>query len=267
MTATKPRRVRRLKVAAVVGAIALLVAGVVVAKRLRAADSADVDPDRTDESAWQKVMSGLSEGGETTVTMARQAFSLAFEQLPGVAVPAGPRDDIRSGSAALRMMVAHWDELTGHEQQTVISYLPSADSANTESGDGVVPSTEGALEDPRTQRAGMVVFASASRTRVTPGGPVRAPRDGPDDATRNTIAARFAELQASLEARSGASLTGAVELSFNTREIVADSAAYTLPHSAGQLVTYPKPPNGVNSEPNTSSEQGQQFIRAGAGSC
>lgn len=168
-----------------------------------------------EESAWQHVMNELPDTGETTVEMARQAFSLAFEQLPGVQMPAGARGDIQSGSAALRMMIAHWPELSDPDRETVLSYLPSADGGSTPTGDTIVK-----------------LIGYSSR---------RSEAGGPDDATKALIERRVAALRTSLGGRAGAFLRGDVELSYNTRDIVVGSAAYALPHTAGQVLTNPTP--------------------------
>ena len=170
---------------------------------------------RPEETAWQHVMDELPETGETTVEMARQAFSLTFEQLPGVHTPAGTRGDIQSGSAALRMMIAHWAELSDADRGTVLSYLPTADGDSTPTGDTIVK-----------------LIGYSSR---------RSEAGGPDDATKALIERRVAALRTSLGARAGAFLVGEVELSYNTRDIVVGSAAYALPHTAGQVLTNPTP--------------------------
>ena len=167
------------------------------------------------ETAWQHVMDELPESGRTTVEMAREAFSLAFEPLPGADVPSGTRDEIQSGSAALRMMIAHWSELSDGDRQTVLSYLPDAGGGSTPTGDTIVKLIG---YSPRTNEAG-----------------------GPDEATKGLIERRVGALRAALGGRAGALLIGEVELSYNTRDIVVGSAAYSLPHTVGQVLTNPTP--------------------------
>ncbi len=189
------------------------------------------------QTAWQRVMNGTTDTGETTVTMARQAFSLTFERLPGVAVPKGSRDDIQSGSAALRMMIAHWAELTVREQNTVLSYLPTDDTGAASTTTGV-PVTEGAAGRVDTDGVQMVSFVrptGAGPTGIQPS----AAAGGPDDATKQLIAGRAEALRVAIGALAGKFLIGEVSLSYNSREIEKGSAAYTLPHAAGQLVTHP----------------------------
>src|SRR5688500_16177897 len=119
---------RQMRIVAGLLAVAIVATGtVLLVIRARADDPAAATPGMPSQSAWQQVMAGATDSGETTATMARQAFSLTFEALNDVDLPSGSRNDIQSGSAALRMMIAHWDELTTPEQNTVLSYLPSDD--------------------------------------------------------------------------------------------------------------------------------------------
>lgn len=230
---------------AAIGVAAALVVttALLIVTRIRTDHPDDASSGTTRDSGWQRVMAGLTESGESTVTVARQAFSLTFEQLPGVDVPSGSRDDIQSGSAALQMMIAHWDELTTAEQSIVLNYLPSDDPTVTESGDSIVPATEGALGPPSAPGAPgakMVGFAARTGPRSVAG---RAPSEaaGPDEATKQRIESRVAALRTSLGALAGGFLTGVVEVSYNTHDVVVGSAAYTLAHAPGQLVTHPTP--------------------------
>lgn len=231
MAATaRPRRAPiRLAAAVVIGVVA--VAGIVALVMIRPrADHAMSD---SDPSAWQRVMAGATNAGESTVTMARQAFSLTFEPLPGVDVPSGSRRDIQSGSAALRMMIAHWSELTASEQITVLSYLPAAASPASSADDPAVSNTEGAAGEVAAPGAQFVGFVAHPRPRAAGG--------GPDEATKQRISGRVDVLRLAIGVRAGKALDGPVDLTFNDRDVVAGSAAYTLPHSAGQLVTHPTP--------------------------
>ncbi|MEO6123125.1 MAG: hypothetical protein ABIR32_05405 [Ilumatobacteraceae bacterium] len=243
MDASTTRRRRRGIAAWVVAVVvAVAVAGViVVVTHMRRDDSAHANNDRFHPSAWQSVMDGATDTGETTVNMARQAFSLTFVRLPGVEVPSGSHDDIQSGSAALRMMIAHWAELTHSEQSAVLSYLPSDDPTGTDSGDAIVTTSDGAAEQSDEPKMRPVGFVSVAAARVGSSRRKFVDGSGPDATTKQLIEARVAALRDLLDARSGGVLTGTVDLSFNTREVEPGSAAYTLPHSAGQLVTHPTP--------------------------
>ena len=190
---------RRRTVAILSTATIVAVGAVALAVQIRADDPGDADGGTTSWSSWQRVMSGLTETGETTVTMARQAFALTFEPLPDVDVPAGSRDDIRSGTAALRMMITHWDELTAGEQTTVLAYLPTDDPTTTGSGDSIVPVTEGAAGEAGPDGVQMIGFAPPNGTHA--GGSRRPGNDGPepDETTKHMIASRVVALRTLLE--------------------------------------------------------------------
>lgn len=224
----------------VVGLVAVAIAAVGTAYAVNR-PGGDRNEGGASRTAWQQVMSGTTESGETTAAMARQAFSLTFEPLSGVEVPGGSRSDIQSGSAALRMMIAHWSELTADEQNVVRSYLPAAVGGTAPGTDSVVPATEVTAE--RADDGGLQTVGLALSTAVlfTASPRVAAAGDGPNDATKQLIASRVEALRTALGSRAGKFLTGKVDLSFNSREIEKGSAAYTLPHAAGQLVTHPTP--------------------------
>jgi hypothetical protein len=75
-------------------------------------------------SAWEQVLTQIEPDGTVTAGTALQAFSLAFGPLPGVTVPAGPAGQIRSGSGALRWLVAHWAEITDEQRAEAVRLVP-----------------------------------------------------------------------------------------------------------------------------------------------
>ena len=77
-----------------------------------------------DPSAWDQVMRQIGPNGVVSANTALQAFSLAFGPLPGVTVPSGPAGSIRSGSAALRWLVAHWYEITDAQRAEAVRLVP-----------------------------------------------------------------------------------------------------------------------------------------------
>ncbi len=184
-------------------------------------------------TSWQRVMGGTNESGETTVEMARQGFSLTFSPLSGVSVPDGSRRDIQSGSAALRMMIAHWAELAVEERSAVMAYLPQGDGSLTAPSATDGPAvTDGAFGSP----GGAVQHVAY----VRPAGPIAAAVGaGPDPATKQMIASRVEWLRAAIGSRAGKFLIGDVTLFYNAREVEAGSAAFTLVHSAGQMLVNP----------------------------
>ena len=78
----------------------------------------------TEGSAWQQVRDQIGPDGSVTVEVALEAFSLAYGPLPGVTVPTGPVGPVRSGTSALRWIVAHWDEIDAAQQAEAIRLVP-----------------------------------------------------------------------------------------------------------------------------------------------
>ena len=102
--------------------------------------------------AWRQVLSQIGPDGTVTVETALQAFSLAFEPLPGVPIPTGPAGPIRSGSGAIRWLVGHWDEITDAQRAEAVRLIPelggigAASAAHQPSPDlALVGSTRGVL--------------------------------------------------------------------------------------------------------------------------
>ncbi|MEU0936072.1 VWD domain-containing protein [Embleya sp. NPDC005971] len=70
-------------------------------------------------SAWRKVMAMTGPNGEISKEMALAAFATVYGPLPGVAPVSGDRNELRSGSTALRWIAAHWQEITPEQRAAV----------------------------------------------------------------------------------------------------------------------------------------------------
>ena len=220
------RRIRlpsgRARVAAI-GVVAAIVAGLVlaiVAGRSRTSEPTD------DRTAWQQMMAATPESGIPTLEMARQAFSLAFEPLPGVDLPEGRRGEIMSGTVALTMVLAHWTELTEQEQAIVLPFLQPQDESS---------SVEESADAPGFASAAMIA-TNGTRT---------ASAALPDAATRAAIADSILGYRRLFDGSVGKKMFGEIEVFYNatTRNEGPGTApaAYTLPHSSQQV---PKAPVG-----------------------
>jgi hypothetical protein len=205
-----------------IGVVAAVVVGLLVAILVTRSGSDSPDDRRT---AWQRVMDATPESGEATLEMARQAFSLAFEPLPGVAVPAGRSGDVTSGTLALSMVVSHWAELSHEEQAIVLAWLQPTQDQST--------SVE--------ESAGSSGFASVG-LMASAGAPT-APRAGPDKAKQAAIATTIATYRVLMEGHVGTRMRGEVKVFYNsttrTEGPGTAPAAYTLPHSADQIPMTP----------------------------
>jgi hypothetical protein len=69
------------------------------------------------------VTGGIARDGTIGLEVALQAFALAIGPLPGVEVPSGDIPPLSSGSAPIRWVVGHWEELTPEQQAAVVSHL------------------------------------------------------------------------------------------------------------------------------------------------
>lgn len=206
---------RKSRIIATLVLVVALVGVVVGVSIVKARHTSNPTDDRT---ALQQVLAAMPASGRPTVDMARQAFSLSFEQLPGVEVPAGSRDDITDGTMALSMMVDHWPELRDTERATVLSWLqpPPASEASTENGLGA---------------------GAGPLFRVV--GPARSTAvDGPTTAVFEQVEAGLTAFRGQMDRLTGRTLPGKVQLYYNLTErtIKARPAqAYTLAHSADQI--------------------------------
>jgi hypothetical protein len=78
-----------------------------------------------EETAWAKVLEQIGPNGEVNLQTALQAFVVAFGPLPGVGSPGGAASEISSGSAVVRWVLRHWEELTKAQQLAFDAYFPS----------------------------------------------------------------------------------------------------------------------------------------------
>jgi hypothetical protein len=75
-------------------------------------------------TAWETVLDEIGVDGSVSTDTALRMFALAFGDMPGVELPSAPRGPIRSGSLALRLIVAHWDELTPEQKSAAMQLVP-----------------------------------------------------------------------------------------------------------------------------------------------
>ncbi|MGZ6272984.1 MAG: hypothetical protein ACXWM8_01650 [Candidatus Limnocylindrales bacterium] len=127
-TATPPpaRRIRRRWL--VVGLGLLVIAGLLVLEVPQFLSSA---PPLT--TIWQKISSGISDGGVPTQT-ALEAFAYVYKvDIPGVVVPSGVDggDSPTSGTGAMRWVQADWSQLTVAQQAVINRYLPPESTKGT----------------------------------------------------------------------------------------------------------------------------------------
>jgi hypothetical protein len=74
-------------------------------------------------SSYDQVLDQIRRDGDVTLPTALQAFSLAFGALPGVTVPAGPRESVVYGGGPLRWIERYWAELTDAQRVAAIDDL------------------------------------------------------------------------------------------------------------------------------------------------
>jgi hypothetical protein len=86
-----------------------------------------------DQTAWERVVTAMDEG-PVSLESALGAFVLAIGPLPGVDAPPGERTPIRSGTGALRWVLANWDDLSGAQRDAVDAYLDGGDDASAGAG-------------------------------------------------------------------------------------------------------------------------------------
>jgi len=106
----------RVALAAALGVVLAATAGCSAQRRAAPHDAAP-------RSAWQAVLADIGSKGEVDQQTAVRAFSLAVAPLPGVAPPAGPDAQIRSGSAAIRWTLGYLPRLPADQRQGVQAWL------------------------------------------------------------------------------------------------------------------------------------------------
>jgi len=74
-------------------------------------------------SAFDQVLEQIRRDGDVTLPTALQAFSLAFGDLPGVAIPDGPRVPVVYGGGPLRWIERYWDQLAPDQKSAAVQRL------------------------------------------------------------------------------------------------------------------------------------------------
>ena len=82
-------------------------------------------------TAWDEIVAKMGPNGEVSLEMALQAFSLAVAPLPGVELPKAPRARLKSGTPAVRWLLAHWSELTAEQQSVADAAMRSTGGPKT----------------------------------------------------------------------------------------------------------------------------------------
>jgi hypothetical protein len=144
MLATPKRR--RLAVAAIVGLVAVLLLESFLVVRPGKA------PDEIPLTAWQRVLGQIGPDGDVSFETALDAFSLAVGPLPGVAMPAGPTEQIASGTGAIRWLQGYRSRLTDEQRAAVDRYL--------------APDPDAIRVEPATGSSGRVASAATGRIQV-----------------------------------------------------------------------------------------------------
>ena len=90
--------------------------------------------------AWDSLLSTVSADGTVSTATALQAFSLAFGPLPGVTLPATTPGLLLDATSPLRLLVAHWRDLTAAQRAAAVSLVPDL---ATLSATGAAPAASG----------------------------------------------------------------------------------------------------------------------------
>src|SRR5262249_17343576 len=104
------------------------------------------------DSAWARELANVDSDGSISKESALRLFARAFGDLPGVTVEHDGQP-IRSGSAAIRAVLAHWNELTPEQRSAIhaASELPADaiafDIGPAGDGGGAPPSPTGSEPD------------------------------------------------------------------------------------------------------------------------
>jgi hypothetical protein len=74
-------------------------------------------------TAWQSLLRQVKPDGTVTIETALSAFAMAIGPVPGGVVPAGPSQEIVSGTIALRWVMGHWGDLSAAQRSAVLTDL------------------------------------------------------------------------------------------------------------------------------------------------
>ena len=135
-----------------------------------ASTSKTVIDDHYQTNQWEQLLDGLAKR-PITLHAALAAFSYAITPLPGVSITKHDHIIIPSGTFALDALLAHWDELTLAQQQTVNVYV----QANF----GGVGSPSALLSDTEQQHLSLA-NPHISRSLVAPLPAIKVPANSPD---------------------------------------------------------------------------------------
>jgi hypothetical protein len=74
-------------------------------------------------TAWQSVLRQIKPDGSVTTETALSAFAMAIGPVPGALVPAGPSEEIASGTIAIRWVMRHWGDLSAAQHSAILTDL------------------------------------------------------------------------------------------------------------------------------------------------
>jgi hypothetical protein len=142
-------------------------------------------------TAWQRAVDAVDADGKYSKDAALKLFAIAFGGMPGVELPATPSGAVRSGTIALRAVLAHLGELTDAQRARI-------DEIRAVPGDS----------------AGVPIVLSLSGA-----GHANAPAIPPvSDGERNLIKAKALQLRQDIKARVGTDIPGDMSIVFDPRE-------------------------------------------------
>lgn len=150
-----------------------------------------VDP--ATPTPWSTALDASGPDGTFSKDAALTLFALAFGGMPGVETPPGPRGDIRSGTLALRTVLAHETELTDAQRDRLAEVRSLPD--------------ETADENP-------MVVEPIGFMRVPSTAP---PSKPPDAAARHLLEAMGKQIRQDISARIGGDIPGVIRLVYDPR--------------------------------------------------
>jgi hypothetical protein len=154
-------------------------------------------PNGTPATAWQRALDAVGDDGTFSKDAALTLFAIAFGGMPGVAPPPGPTGRIRSGTIALRAVLAHESELTDAQRARVAEVRSLPDDS-----------------------AGAPIVLSFGRTGHVTALPAHAPTPAVGDGQHKLIEAKARQLRQDIKARLGADIPGKLTLVFDSRDVM-----------------------------------------------
>ncbi len=158
-------------------------------------ESEDARPAGAQEEGtpWEQALAAIDDDGTYSKGAALTLFAVAFGDMPGVEIPAGTRDDIRSGTIALHAVLAHEADLSVEQRQRVAEVRALPDDS-----------------------AGAPVQLVAYQQKPVP----RASEE-----VRNLVEATGRQLRADISARLGDDLPVPITIVFDARPYVSETRA------------------------------------------